>query len=184
MRIGLLGGSFDPIHYGHLRAADWAASAFGLDQTRLMPAAQSPFKPPCIASAVARVEMIRLALSDNPLLALEECEVRRPAPSYTIDSLVELKGREPGSDFVLLVGSDAAEGIDRWHRAGEVKQLAELRVVPRVKEGSLLSKESLVFEGLSISSTALRNAVKHGRSIRYLTPEPVRRYIEEMGLYR
>lgn len=183
LRVGLLGGSFDPVHYGHLRAAQWALETFALDQVRLVPARQSPFKGPCVASEAARRAMLELAVEGNPALAVECCELDREAPSYTVDTLRTLTARAPEVRFTLILGSDAAAGLDRWKESAEVRRLAEVRVLGR--PGAKDDDPAVVpFEGLAISSTDIREAVRTSRSIRYLTPESVRLYIEEKGLYQ
>jgi nicotinate-nucleotide adenylyltransferase len=183
MRVGLFGGSFDPVHYGHLRAAQWALSAFGLDLVRLVPARQSPFKEPCVASGQDRKTMLTLATQDNPSLVVEDCELNRPAPSYTVDTLRTLIQRLPDARFTLLLGSDAAADLDAWRESSEVRRLAEIRVLGRPGE-TAPNPEGVPFSGLAISSTEIRAALKASRSIRYLTPESVRLYIEEKGLYQ
>ena len=183
VRVGLLGGSFDPVHYGHLRAAQWSLEAFGLDEVRLIPARQSPFKGPCAASGEDRRAMLSLAVEGNSALVVEGCELEREAPSYTVDTLRMLTARLPQCRFTLILGSDAAAGLDRWQESAEVRRLAEIRVLGR--PGDEATNPGVApFEGLSISSTGIRDAVKSSRSIRYLTPESVRIYIEEKGLYQ
>jgi nicotinate-nucleotide adenylyltransferase len=182
-RIGLLGGSFDPVHYGHLRAAQWALEAFELREVRLVPARQSPFKGPSAASSEDRRAMLSLAVRDNPALAVEDCEIQRDAPSYTVDTLRALAARWPEARFVLILGSDAAAGLDQWRESAEVRRLAEIRVLGRPGHEAVVA-DAVPFEGLAIASTDLRAAVKASKSIRYLTPESVRLYIEEKGLYK
>jgi nicotinate-nucleotide adenylyltransferase len=183
--MGLLGGSFDPVHYGHLRAAQWSLEAFGLEEVRLVPTRQSPFKGPCIASAEDRLAMLTLATEDNDALQVEGCELEREAPSYTVDTLRVLTHRVPQARFTLILGSDAAAGLDRWREISEVRRLAEIRVLGRLGEVAVRQEEvAASFAGLAVSATEIREAVKASRSIRYLTPEPVRRYIAEKGLYR
>lgn len=182
MRVGLLGGSFDPVHYGHLRAADWALGAFGLDRVLLVPARQSPFKGPARASDQDRLAMLRLAAQDNPGLGIDDCELTREPPSYTVDTLRDLTGRSPRDTFSLIVGSDAAQGIELWREISAIREMAEIRILGR--PGASTSAGAAPFPGLAISSTEIREAVSKGRSIRYLTPESVRLYIEEKGLYK
>ncbi len=182
-RVGLLGGSFDPVHYGHLRAAQWAIEAFELQEVRLVPARQSPFKGPCAASGEDRRAMLDLAVEGNPALAVEGCELEREPPSYTVDTLKNLTARSPQACFTLILGSDAAAGLDAWRESAEVRRLAEVRVLGRPGDRARDSA-AVPFEGLAISSTDIRDAVKASRSIRYLTPESVRLYIEEKGLYK
>jgi nicotinate-nucleotide adenylyltransferase len=183
-RVGLLGGSFDPVHYGHLRAAQWAFETLALGRVLLVPARQSPFKGPCAASAEDRLAMLNLAAHDNPSLAVEDCELRRVAPSYTVDTLRTLARRSPAVRFTLILGSDAAAGLEKWRDIEEVRRLAEIAILGRPGGSRTdLPVTLLAFEGLSISSTRIRATVKEGRSIRYLTPDSVRLYIEEKGLY-
>jgi nicotinate-nucleotide adenylyltransferase len=183
MRVGLLGGSFDPVHYGHLRAAEWALGAFALQEVRFVPARQSPFKGPCAASAADRRAMLDLAVEGNPAFLVEGCELEREAPSYTVDTLKALTERNPGSRFILILGSDAASGFEAWRDHEEIRRLAEIHVLGR--PGEAVSNLPIVsFEGLAISSSAIRGALKALKSIRYLTPESVRLYIEEKGLYQ
>ncbi len=182
MRVGLLGGSYDPVHYGHLRAADWAKGAFGLDRVLLVPARRSPFKGPAHAADPDRLVMLKLAAQDNEALRIEDCELAREAPSYTVDTLRDLCGRSPRDTFALIVGSDAAEGIEQWREIAAIREMAEIRILGR--PGAPPSAGASPFPGLAISSTEIREAVLQGRSIRYLTPESVRLYIEEKGLYK
>lgn len=183
MRVGLLGGSFDPVHYGHLRAAQWALEAFDLEEVRLVPARQSPLKGPCLASGQDRRAMLNLAAGDNRALVVEGCELEREGPSYTVDTLRELTRRMPAARFTLVLGSDAARTLDLWRESSELGKLADIRVLGRPGDSEADPRVAL-FSGLSISSTEIRDSVRAGRSIRYLTPEPVRVYIEEKGLYQ
>lgn len=180
MRVGLLGGSFDPVHYGHLRAAEWALGAFGLQSVRLMPARQSPFKGPSVASDVDRLTMLSLSVAGNDALSVESCELEREPPSFTVDTLRTLKKLSPGTAFTLILGSDAAAGLHQWHESAEVQRLADIQVLSRPDASGAID----AFPGLAISSTEIRTLIQSGHSIRYLTPEPVRRYIEEKGLYK
>ena len=183
MRVGLFGGSFDPVHYGHLRAAQWALEAFDLETIRLVPARRSPFKGPCVASASDRRAMLDLATRDNGALSLDGRELERDGPSYTVDTLRAMIQDAPDSRFTLILGSDAAQGLDRWHESHEVRRLAEIRVLGRPGDPAPLP-DAIPFPGLALSSSDVRAAVRASRSIRYLTPESVRLYIEEKGLYK
>jgi nicotinate-nucleotide adenylyltransferase len=182
VRVGILGGSFDPVHYGHLRAAEWALEAFDLEAVRLIPARQSPFKGPPVASPADRLAMLELASRDNAALSVDDRELERDGPSYTVDTLRAMAGEAPGSRLTLILGSDAAEGLDRWHESDEIRRLAEIRVLGR--PGDPAPEPAAAFPGLAISSSEIRAAIKASRSIRYLTPESVRLYIEEKGLYK
>jgi nicotinate-nucleotide adenylyltransferase len=184
MRVGLLGGSFDPVHYGHLRAAQWAFETLALQRVLFVLAQQSPFKGPCWAPPEDRLAMLNLATRDNPSFAVEDCELRRVAPSYTVDTLRTLARRSPETHFTLILGSDAATDLEKWRDIEEVRRRAEIAILGRPGGNHTnLPVTMLSFDGLSISSTAIRAAIKDGRSIRYLAPDPVRLYIEEKGLY-
>ncbi len=185
MRVGLLGGSFDPVHYGHLRAAQWALEVLQLQEVRLVPARQSPFKGACFASAEDRRSMLNLATEDHESLAVEGCELERQAPSYTVETLRILTAQSPGAHFTLIIGSDAASDLESWREIAEVRRLADIRILGR--PGWALAGDPaavIPFDGLAISSTDVRGTIRSGRSIRYLTPESVRLYIEEKGLYK
>lgn len=182
MRVGLLGGSFDPVHFGHLRAAEWSVAAFALDEVRLMPARQSPFKQASGASEDDRAEMIRLAIMGNEKMGIEPIEFQRPAPSYTVDTLRALRASSPHDAFVLLLGSDAAAGLDKWREIDEIRRMAEVRVL--LRPGTETMPDAVPFAGLAISASEIRELVRAKRSIRYLTPDPVRRYIQEKSLYQ
>ena len=182
MRVGVFGGSFDPIHFGHLRAAEWALDAFALAHVLLVPARRSPFKDAGFAGDKDRHAMLKLAAGDNPRFGIETCELEREPPSYTVDTLRSLAMRAPDDTFTFIVGSDAAKDIEKWREIGEIRRLCELRVLARPGEPS--DTPAIAFEGLTVSSTDIRNAVRAGRSIRYLTPESVRLDIEEKGLYK
>ena len=121
--------------------------------------------------------MLTLAAADNRRFAIETCELEREAPSYTVDTLRILKKRAPEDTLVLVLGSDAAKDIDKWREIEEIKRLAELRILARPGESS--GETASVFEGPAISSSGIRSEIRAGRSIRYLTPESVRLYIEE-----
>ena len=127
--------------------------------------------------------MLDLAVEGNPDLAVEGCELEREAPSYTVDTLKTLAERWPHARFTLILGSDAAAGLDEWRESFEVRRLAQIRVLGRPGDRSP-DGAVVPFEGLAISSTDIRDAVRASRSIRYLTPESVRLYIEEKGLYK
>lgn len=185
--VGLFGGSFDPVHNGHLIVAQALLEQLGLDQLRFVPAREQPFKRGThAASAEHRVRMVALAIEGEPRFQLEPIELDRPGPSYTVDTLRALAAREPGVEFTLLVGSDAAQDLDKWHQAPELARLA--RIVAFGRAGSPVIPSRLVsatvtVPELEISATDLRMRLKSGRSIRYRVPDPVVQYIRENRLY-
>jgi nicotinate-nucleotide adenylyltransferase len=186
--VGLFGGSFDPIHHGHLLVAQAAAEVLGLGEIRFVPAREQPFKAgEHAASAADRATMVERAIAGSPGMRLERLELDRPGPSYTVDTLRALHGREPGTSFVLLVGSDAAMGVPRWHEAPELSRLA--RVVAFGRAGTTAGAlppgiEFITVPAVEISSTAVRERVRRGQSIRYWVPDAVADFIASRGLYR
>ena len=186
--IGLFGGSFDPVHHGHLIAARAALEALGLDEVRFIPVGSQPFKPAGpVAPAADRVEMLRRAVAGEPRFVVDDVEVRRTGPSYTVETVQELQRREPGRPFILLAGADAAAGIPRWREAEALLRLVRVAVFARpgvaVPEGSWISA-SVPAPLLEISATDLRRRVAAGRSIRYYVPDAVATYVAERGLYK
>ena len=184
MRTGILGGSFDPIHHGHLILARAAREELGLDRVIFIPANLSPHKTDTRpATGEERLEMVNLALRGEDGFAAGHIELRRPAPSYMVDTLRELKANRPEDEFVLLIGADNVAKFDTWREPDEIRKLAEIAVLDRA--GGAASHEwPVVRRAVDISSTDIRARVAAGRSIRYLTPDAVCDYIALRGLYR
>jgi nicotinate-nucleotide adenylyltransferase len=185
--IGLFGGSFDPIHHGHLLVAQAVVEALGLSQLRFVPARSQPFKGGRHAAPPeARARMVALAIAGEPRFALERLELERPGPSYTVDTLEALRDRERGESFALLVGADAARDLPQWHRADALACLATLVVCARPgAEVPALPWPCQVVRvpGIEISATEVRARVAAGRSVRYWVPDPVVEFIATSGLY-
>lgn len=131
MRVGIVGGTFDPIHLGHVAMAEGAADCVPLDRVLLVPVARPPHRGPAAAPARDRLEMTRIAVAGHPRLEVSDVEVRRPGPSYTVDTLRELASERPGDELHLVLGWDAARDIGAWRDPAEVMRLARLVVVPR-----------------------------------------------------
>jgi len=132
LRLGILGGTFDPVHLGHLASAREVAAAFDLDRVLLLLSARPPHKPKDNPAPVApRLEMLALAVADDPLLRTFDLEVRRPGPSYTVATLKELVGVYPGADLYLILGADAYAEIDTWSRPEELPRLCNIIVTSR-----------------------------------------------------
>lgn len=183
MRIGLLGGSFDPVHHGHLVAAQVLREALGLDEVRLVPASANPMKPAGHqASADHRTAMVTLATRGTPGLAVDRLEVDRGGPSYTVDTLRALRSREPRVRWSLLVGSDAARALPQWREAAALPGLADVVVFRRGGSDDMASAISV--PAIAISSTAIRARVRGGLSIRYWVPDEVADYIATHRLYQ
>ena len=185
--VGLFGGSFDPIHHGHLIVAVALLEQLNLEQLRFVPARDQPFKQGThVASPEHRARMVALAIDGEPRFRLETIELDRPGPSYTVDTLRALAAREPEQSFTLLVGSDAARDLEQWREASEVAKL--VRVVAFGRSGapvipSRLISATVTVPEVDISATDLRIRLKAGRSIRYRVPDPVARYISANRLY-
>ena len=161
MRIGVLGGSFDPVHRGHLDLARSAVRRLRLERLLVVPARRSPFKGARPVAARHRLAMLRLAFRGIPKARISPMELRRPAPSYTVDTLRALRRRHPKAEIVLLVGTDAARDFSKWHRASGIRRLASLAVFPR---------------RIRVSSTGIR---KGGAGL----PAAVAAYARRHGLY-
>lgn len=187
MATGVLGGSFDPVHHGHLIAADRAAEALGLDTVLFVPARQQPLKPSePAASAMHRVTMLRLAIGGYSRFAVDTCELEREGPSYTVDTLRLLRERWADERLVLILGADAAATLPRWRAADEVARLAEIAVLTRPGAPEVTSafvKHLVATPAIEISSSDIRARCLTGKSIRYLVPEGVAQYIGRHGLY-
>ncbi|HLZ46025.1 MAG TPA: nicotinate-nucleotide adenylyltransferase [Gemmatimonadales bacterium] len=183
----LFGGSFDPVHVGHLIVAEAAADALGAT-IRFLPAREQPFKRAAHqASPAQRGEMLELAVAGNPRLTVERIELDLPTPSYTVRTLRELEQREPGNRFTLLLGADAARDLAAWWEVEALPALADVVVFAR--PGTQVARHSLIRQvvpvpSIDVSATKVRERVRQGLSIRYLVPEAVREYIGKHGLYR
>ena len=186
MRLGVLGGSFDPVHHGHLIAARTLREQLELDAVMLVPAGQQPFKRDGHgASGVDRAAMTELAVAGEAGLAVDRIEVDRTGPSYTVDTLAALRGAQSGAELVLLVGADAAAELPAWRQAERIRELARVVVFTRAGAGvPPLDGPVVEIPALEISSTDIRARVRAGLSIRYLVPETVEAYIAANGLYR
>lgn len=195
-RLGLVGGTFDPPHYGHLVAAQEVAWHLKLDRVLFLPARQNPLKrgEPS-SSAEDRCEMVRLAIADNPVFELSRLDLDRPPPSYTADLLRALADAE--HELYFVVGADIPPELPRWREPATILRLARLVVVNRpgapvpdlaALEAALPGARDRVdvvpSPGVAVASRELRERVRAGQPIRYLTPPSVERYILERRLYR
>lgn len=196
-RVGVLGGTFDPVHYGHLVIAEEARVCLRLDRVIFVPAQESPHKVQETHSPAAhRLQMVRLATASNPSFEVSEVDLARPAPSYTVDTLAILK-EQLGSkgEFFFLMGMDSLAGLTTWHRPDLL--LARARLAVAIRPGyrvdlqalesclpTIASRTELLEPPqLDISSSDLRRRVREGLPIRYQLPESVEAYIRKHGLY-
>ena len=187
MRIAVLGGSFDPIHHGHLIAAVAAREALAVDRLVWVPAGTQPLKVGGHgAPGTDRAHMVELSVAEMVGFEVDRIEIDRVGPSYTVDTLTELAARFTGAELTLLLGADAAGLFWKWRDPAGVKALATVVVFARAGETPPAGVADRVIEipRLDISSTAVRDRVRNGQSIRYLVPDPVMAYIAEHGLYQ
>lgn len=183
-KIGIFGGTFDPIHCGHLILARDALQQLDLDSVLFVPAALSPHKLKAHpAAADVRVEMLRAAIEGEPRFCLDDLELVRPAPSYTVDTIEILKQRDPEAHFICLIGEDNVAQLPTWHRFAELSKMIGFAVLDRTGR-QVEHVYPTVRRHIDISATEIRNRVARGQSIRYLVPPAVENLIHERQLYR
>lgn len=189
-RVGVLGGTFDPPHLGHLIVADQVLSALSLDEVMLVPA-NRPWQKVgqrTITPAEARLEMTALAIGDSAGLSVSGVELELGGPSYTSVTLDALSERDPDTEWLVVVGADAAAGLDTWHNTERLRSQATIVVVNRpgadFQPPTGWQWELVEIPSISISGTGIRRRVAQGASIRFLTPAAVVDYIVEHNLYR
>lgn len=185
VRIGVFGGTFDPVHVGHLAIARAALESLALDRVLFVPNRSSPLKEGApIASAADRHAMLEAAVAGEPRFAVSRIELDREGPSYTVETLERLGA---DGELFLILGSDALGNLPRWKDAARIARLATLAVALRPGAPALPDDATVVrFDAprLDISARELRARAARGRSLRYLVPDAVWRYIEDRGLYR
>jgi nicotinate-nucleotide adenylyltransferase len=183
-KIGIFGGTFDPIHHAHLILAGEAMDQLSLESVIFIPAAISPHKlagrP---ASAEVRVEMLRAAIEGDPRFCLDTLELDRPSPSYTVDTIDALRSRGPDAAIVCLIGEDNVARLSSWHRFADLAKMVEFAVLDR-SGLKTAHPYPAIRRHLDISATDIRNRVARGQSIRYLVPPAVEKIIRERQLYR
>jgi nicotinate-nucleotide adenylyltransferase len=189
VRIGIFGGTFDPPHLGHLIVAQDAALALGLDRILFVPAARPPHKARGAVSAPdLRARMLELATAGDARFGVDRLELARSGASYTVDTLRELRGRQPDAEWTLLMGVDQYAELSTWREPDEIRRLARLGIMARAGSGAGIgvAEDGATFvevTRIDISSTAVRARVAAGRPIRYLVPDAVERFIFEQRLY-
>ena len=201
MRIGIFGGSFDPVHFGHLLLAEWAREQAALDEVWLMPAFLAPHKTGGPrTSGEQRVKMLEIATADNPALKVSRLELEREGISYTADTLREIHRTHRNDQLFLLMGADSLADLPNWREPEAICSLATPLVARRFGSGELdfsvlyklaspvvlaaAEKMQLLMPVVDFSSTELRRRVQAGESLRYQTPVEVIKYITSHGLYR
>ena len=196
-RVGILGGTFNPPHIGHLAGAQEAHDQLDLDVVTLMPVHTPPHKAAGDDPGVDhRLELCRLLVAHDERLAVSRLEADRPGPSFTVDTLRELHEASPGDDLIFIVGGDMARSLPSWREPERILELATLAVAEREGVGRTDIAETLAplhgadrvvffdMPRIDVSSTRIRERVAAGRPVRYLVPDAVERYIAAQGLYR
>lgn len=200
MRIGVFGGTFDPVHLGHLILAEQCREQAQLDQVLFIPSARPPHKLDQPLTAFRhRVEMLQFAVAGHPVFRIDELEENRAGPSYTADTLEELRRREPQAQLWLMIGADCLPDIPGWHEPAQIISAAGLLIVARpgsptwsdvdlranlgMTRDSVLNHQVVQMPLIEIASRDIRRRVKEGRSIRFLVPRAVECYIETHYLY-
>lgn len=188
MIIGLLGGSFDPPHVGHLIAAERALEQLKLSQVRFVVARQQPFKVGAhAASPKDRLDMVRAATAGRDVFIPDDREFKRLGPSYTVDTLEEMRSEFPDDQLVFMVGSDAAAQLERWRSPDRIAELARVIAIPRpgfpVEVGGYISG-TIEMPELAFSSVRIRENLSSGQSVRYQVPDAVLEIITSRGLYQ
>lgn len=198
MRLGIFGGTFDPVHYGHLLMAETARESLQLDEVRFVPAVRSPLKTddPGV-DGHARADMLQLAIAGCTGFVVDRRELRRSPPSYSIDTLRSFHAEFPSSELVLILGADSLRDFRRWKDPEQIVQLAEIVACNRPGQPELDQQtivgcvgpelasriRPLQIPGTDVSSTMLRERIRAGRSLRFLTPRAVEAFITEHRLY-
>lgn len=182
-RIGILGGTFDPVHNAHLAMARAALDHLALDKVLFIPTGNTRYRTPALASGAHRVAMLRLALQGEHRFAIDERELAPQASGYTVDTLTALRQELGDAELYLLIGADQFAKLDTWHRPGDVKRLARLGVFAR--PGVALGPEVklIPMPSMPVSASEIREAARQGADLSRLVPPPVANYMARHGLY-
>ncbi len=182
MKIGLFGGSFDPVHVGHAAAAE-AALKFGLDKLIIIPTGNMPHKTGCRASGRERIDMLHLAFVGEKFI-ISDYEVNRSDTSYSADTIEHFKKLFPGDEIYFIIGGDSYAYIDKWHEPERIFQNAVVLVYPRGNEKILPPAVRLDCDKVQVSSTEIREKIERGENVSDLLKKEVYEYITDNGLYR
>ncbi|WP_435022325.1 nicotinate-nucleotide adenylyltransferase [Tundrisphaera sp. TA3] len=192
MQLGLFGGTFDPIHVGHLILAETCREALGLDRVWFVVAGSPPHKPGGRTAVAHRIEMVRLAIAGNPAFEVSEIEAKRPGPHYSVETLEAIRRDRPEDDLSFLIGADSLVDLPQWREPGRIMELARLVVVNRPgfepppfdPPPGARPIARIDVPPIGIASHAIRRMLREGRSARYQIPHAVKAYIDAHGLYR
>lgn len=184
-KVGILGGTFNPPHIGHLIMANEAYHALELDEVRFMPNFIAPHKAVHGVSTEQRAQMTKLAIENYPHLVMEEFELKKAGVSYTVETMKELVGLEPETEFYFIIGGDMIEGLDSWHRIDDLIQLVRFIGIgrPGYRKGTRHPVLMVDSPEIHLSSTMLRERAADGRPLTFFVPEKVEAFIREERLY-
>ena len=197
-KIGIFGGTFDPVHIGHLIIAEKSREQFSLSRVFFIPVFKHPYNKRIYADPEHRLEMLKIAVSTNPFFEVSDIEIKRGGPSYTFDTINLLKERNPQSEFFLIVGLDAFFDFPNWYRAEELAEKIKLLVAPREKKIEDIENIKEIVKSklknfpefhfinsplIDISSTYIRNCLFKKKTVKYLIPDEVLEYINRENLY-
>lgn len=198
MRLGVFGGTFDPVHYGHLLLAEQCREQCRLDEVWFVPAGAPPHKAGIVITAgAARAEMLEFAIAGHAPFRVDCRELKRAGPSYTVHTLQELRDEDPARELFFLIGADSLADLPFWFEPRRIAELANLVVVnrgrstppdlhalvPHLGEAAVARMQVVAIPGIDLSSSDMRRRVQQGRSIRFMTPRAVECYIQEQRLY-
>lgn len=185
-KVGILGGTFDPPHFGHLLIANEVLTKLNLDEIWFMPNQEPPHKQKSESvENIERVQMLELSIVGNPAFKIEKIELERLGPSFTVDTMKLLNERYPDHQFYFIIGADMIEYLPKWHQIDELIELVQFVGVER-PEYSLETEYPITYvdvPAFEVSSSMIRERVQHGMSVRYLLPDPVINFIREKHLY-
>ena len=199
MKLGIFGGTFDPVHYGHLMLVEYCRQELGLDSVRLIPAGKPPHKTPTgVTDGHTRADMLKLAVSGYPEFVVDRREIRRAGESFTVDTLQEFQTEYPDAERYFLVGADSIRDFLTWKNPEQILNLATVVAVnrpgvaaPTLSQMSEWIGESMAAKirvvqipGCDLSASALRQRVADGQTLRFMTPRAVEAFIDECRLYR
>ncbi len=196
MRLGIFGGTFDPIHLGHLVLADQCRESCSLERVWFVVAGEPPHKRGELTAVAHRLEMAQIAVAGHPSFAVSEIEAIRPGPHYSVETLERVSRERPDDDLFFMIGADSLNDLPGWREPARIARLATIVVVnrPGIEEADPLALPSfgegarpilsVTIPPIGIASTDLRRRVREGKSIRYMVPRGVEAYIEAQGLYR
>ncbi len=184
-KVGILGGTFNPPHFGHLIMANEAYHSLGLSEVRFMPNAIAPHKQTSGISALQRLHMTRLAIKGHPQFSLEEIEIRNGGVSFTYETMLELTRREPDAEFYFIIGGDMIESLHTWHCIDRLLELVQLVGIGRPGYGVETPYPVVVIDSpeMDVSSTMLRQRIGLGKPVTFLVPAPVESFIQKERLY-